>query len=540
MSEYDYIIVGAGSAGCVLANRLTEDPGVTVLLLEAGRRNDHPFMKVPLAFTKVSRSSAYLWRFESEPEPHMNNRRIEIRRGRTLGGSSSVNGMIALRGHPLDYDLWRQQGLEGWGYADVLPYFRKMETSWRGESKYHGADGPVGITQTDVPLMLYDLLAQSTRNYGLPVNEDQSVGEHDGISRVELSVGRGERQSTAATYLKEAMKRPGLTVVTHALTTRILIEKGRAVGIEYRHDDKLKTARAAREVILSGGSYNSPQLLMLSGIGPADHLREMDIDVVHDLPGVGQNLSEHPIIHMAFKANTTRTFLQQLRFDRVVRGMMQWYLMRSGPFATNAAPANIFFRTRNTNSARPDIQMICSSVGLDAQVWFPGMTAPPVHRFAVGPNLLHPLSRGWVKLRSKDPAAHPRILLNFYEQQQDLDCMVDAVKQVREIYFTPPVGDLISGEIKPGPDVKTDAQIAEWVRDNTQVNQHPLGTCRMGVDDAAVVDPQLRVRGIEGLRVVDASVMPDEPGGNTNLPTIMIAEKTADVIRGRPALAPIH
>jgi len=540
MSEYDYVIVGAGSAGCVLANRLTEDPDVKVLLLEAGRRNDHPYMRIPLAFQKISLNDKYVYWYETEPEPGLHNRRIRLRRGRTLGGSSSVNGMIALRGHPLDYDLWRQQGLTGWGYADVLPYFKKMETSWRGESKHHGGDGPVHITQIDMPVMLYETLADAARNAGLPVNDDQSVGEHDGISRVEMSVGKGERQSTAKSYLAPAMKRPGLTVLTHAQTTRVLLEKGRAVGVEFRHDGKLKTARAAREVILSGGSYNSPQLLMLSGIGPADHLREVGVEVLHDLPGVGQNLSEHPIIGMVFRSSLKRTFLSHLRFDRAVLGMMQWYLTKTGPFATNAAPANIFFRTPNVNSARPDIQMICSSVGLDAQLWFPGVTAPPVHRFAIGPNLLHPLSRGWVKLRSSDPTAAPRIFFNMYSEKQDLDCMVEGVKRVREIYNSPPLGDLITGEIKPGEGIRTDAEIEDWVRRNSDINQHPVGTCRMGVDDQAVVDATLKVRGIEGLRVVDASVMPDEPGGNTNLPTIMIAEKGADMIRGRPALAPIN
>jgi len=540
MSEYDYVIVGAGSAGCVLANRLTEDPDVKVLLLEAGRRNDHPYMRIPLAFQKISLNDKYIYWYETEPEPGLYDRRIRLRRGKTLGGSSSVNGMIALRGHPLDYDLWRQQGLEGWGYADVLPYFKKMETSWRGENKHHGGDGPVHITQIDMPVMLYETLADATRNAGLPVNDDQSVGEHDGISRVEMSVGKGERQSTAKSYLAPAMKRSGLTVLTHAQTTRVLLEKDRAVGVEFRHEGQLKTARATREVILSGGSYNSPQLLMLSGIGPADHLREVGVEVLHDLPGVGQNLSEHPIIGMVFRSSLKRTFLSHLRFDRAVMGMIQWYLTKTGPFATNAAPANIFFRTPNVNSARPDIQMICSSVGLDAQLWFPGVTAPPIHRFAIGPNLLHPLSRGWVKLRSNDPTASPRIFFNMYSEKQDIDCMVEGVKRVREIYNSPPLGDLVTGEIKPGADIRTDAQIEDWVRRNSDINQHPVGTCKMGIDDHAVVDATLKVRGIEGLRVVDASVMPDEPGGNTNLPTMMIAEKGADMIRGRPALAPIN
>lgn len=536
MTEYDYVIVGAGSAGCVLASRLTEDAGVRVLLLEAGRRDTHPFIPIPLAFSRMSRKEAYIRWYESEPEPGLNGRRLRLRRGRTLGGSSTINGMIALRGHPLDYDVWQQKGATGWGYADVLPYFRKLESSWRGESAYHGGSGPVAITQNNRPNLMFDLLAAAAQAIGLPLGDDPAACDWEGISRVELSVGNGMRNSTARTYLAQARGRPGLTVEVGAVTTRVLIDKGRATGVEYRQDGQLKVAHAAAEVLLSGGAYHSPQILMLSGIGRPDELAESGVTPVHELMGVGRNLHEHPIIFTQFETRLKDTLMQDLRLDRATLQVLRWGLTRSGPFATNGAPANLFFRTPNLNSARPDIQVICSAVALDSQLWFPGLTAVPRHQFALAPNLLHPESTGWVRLRSADPADNPRIQFNFYAERSDLLTMVESVKTLREMMGSAPMAGVMRGEARPGPDVRTDAEIEEWVRNTTDVNQHPLGTCRMGNDDLAVVDPQLRVRGIDGLRVVDAAVMPDEPGGNINLPTIMVAEKAADMIRGRSPL----
>lgn len=525
------MIVGAGSAGAVLAARLTEDPAVRVLLLEAGGGADHWLIRMPLGFLKALRQPRYTWPYWTEPEPQLNDRKLILPRGRLLGGSSSINGMVFMRGHSADFDRWAQMGCQGWSYADVLPYFRKMERSWRGASDLHGGDGPLTVSPNATKWLLHDELMAAAKAAGHPLTDDIHAGDEEGVGKVELTIDRrGRRASTYAAYLKPAMRRPNLTVRTEALTRRVLTQGKRATGVEYRHDGALRTALAQREVILSGGSYNSPQLLMLSGIGPAAHLRDMGIALVHELPGVGQNLSEHPRVPVLFEASPV-TFVNELRLDRAVASVLRWYLLGTGPFARQVNSANPVLRT-DPRLAQPDIQLWCNPVTLDAHLWFPGFRKAPPHKLTADVILLHPESRGQVFLKSPQAEDHVGIRLNLFSAPADFATARAGIRIARRIYATPPQAGITGAEIMPGAQAQSDAELDAHIRATAATTQHPLGTCRMGAGPMAVVDPQLRVIGMEGLRVIDASVMPDETGGNINAPTIMIAERAADIIKG--------
>lgn len=531
MTTHDYIVVGSGSAGAVVAARLSEDPDVSVLLLEAGqRRHRHPLIRMPIGFLKAYKRPRFSTTFEGEPEPALGGRRITSWRGRALGGSSLVNGMMYNRGHHRDYDVWRQMGLAGWGYDDVLPYFKRLEKSWRGENSHHGGDGPIGVTRVDDPAMLYEGFEASAVEAGHPRSDDLFGDVAEGVTRLELSVGGGERSSTARCYLDPARSRPNLTIATGALATRIVVEDGRAVGVTYRQAGRTVTARAALEVIVSAGAIQSPQLLMLSGIGPADELRALGIEPIVDLPGVGRNLQEHPMFPMVWTANRTDTFLNKLRLDRAMRFALQWGLRKTGPFTTTACHGIVFGKSRE-GLERPDIYLAATAVGLDADLWFPGVTRPPVHRFVNIVAITHPKSRGWVKLRSADPADTPRLFYNLLGDPFDLDGLVRGFKMARDIYGRGPQAASIKAEAMPGAAVRTDDEIRAFIREVCGIGEHVSGTCAMGVGPEAVVDAALRVRGIDGLRVADASIMPAIPAGNINIPTIMIGEKAADLIR---------
>jgi len=537
VKAFDYIVIGSGSAGSIVAARLSEDPQVSVLMIEAGRSDSHPFMPMPLAFPKVATNRAFIWPYETEPEPGLNNRTLPIWRGKTLGGCSSINAMINVRGSRYDYDNWARAGLQGWAYRDVLPYFRKLENSYRGPGLYHGTAGPVGNVPVNLPEAFFPQLQQAAVAAGLQVCEDHNGALQEGISRIEVTTNRGRRASTARAYLHPAMKnRPNLTVLTKAQVTRILLDGKRAVGVEYLRGGNVQRVHADREIVLSAGAYSSPQLLMLSGIGPAEHLRSVGIDVVQDLKGVGENLQEHPNLLNIYRANGAVGLSRHLRLDRATLAVMRWALFGTGPFSTAGTMANIFLRT-SPELELPNVQLIVMPIHQHAELWVPMLTRPPVYAFTVRVGILHALSRGWVKLRSADPLALPRIRFNMFTDPTDMQTMIEALRISRDIMSREPMRGLIKEELLPGPQHQSDAALDQAIRQQVEHRHHAVGTCQMGTDENAVVDAQLRVIGIENLRVADSSVMPHDPSGNTNVPTMMIGEKSADLIKGR-ALEP--
>lgn len=530
----DYVIVGAGSAGCVLANRLSADRDVNVTLIEAGGADRHPFMKLPMAFMKLMAVPRLNWDYWSEPEPFAGNRRVPLPRGRCLGGTSSINGMVYSRGHPGDYDEWADMGADGWAWDDVLPYFRRSEGNWRGDTPTHGGSGPLTVSPIRTFEPLYSAAMDAARSMGYPVYDDQHGPEAgEGYSPGDATVHRGERASTSKRYLDPVAFRPNLRIVTDALVQRIDMENGRAVGVTLRRNGQTEQIRANREVILSAGAYNSPQLLLLSGIGPADELRAHGITPVLDLPGVGRNLQEHPFAGVSFELTQPVGFERELRFDRLATRMARWYL----GLDTGAVQLPVigfgFIRTREGLN-RPDVKSNVYPTRMDARVWFPGIRKGAGHALTVFNVLLRPESKGSVTLRSADPGQPPLIRLNLFEQPEDLATLRRAVRHTREFANASSLAPYIKREWMPGGAIGTDTEIEAHIRNTAIVAHHASCTCAMGKGPDAVVDPQLRVRGVEGLRVVDASVMPRVIGGNTNAPIVMIAEKAADLIRFGP------
>ena len=525
---YDYIVIGAGSSGAVVAARLSEDPAVSVLLLEAGGRDRHPLQLMPLAFSRVALGRIGTWQFESEPEPELHGRTLGLPRGRTLGGTSSINAMIAIRGNRRDFDDWAALGNPGWSYADVLPYFKRLESHWRGADRFHGGDGPVRISPMEGPELLWEPLLAAAEAAGVPYCDDPNGYEQDGISRMESTVGDGRRASSARAYLHPAMARPNLTIETGALVHRIVVRGARATGVEYVKSGQLLTVVADTEVVLSAGAYQSPQVLMLSGIGQPEDLRKHGIDPVHELPGVGRGLADHTVVINEFDLVGDGGLAHHLRADRAALAAWRWYRGKPSPFGYTGTLANIFARSERSVD-RPDMQMMCMPLSGDARIWL----KKPISRLSVRTGYLPLKSRGWVRLRSGDPRDPPRIFLNLFSAPGDLDGMVHSLRFSRGIYAQSPLIDLIARENLPGSHVRSDAELAEWIRCNATHRAHPASSCRMGNDEGAVVDADLRVHGIDGLRVADASIMPALPCGNPNLACMMIGEKAADLIRGR-------
>lgn len=538
MSGYDTIIVGAGSAGCVLAARLGEDTGRRILVLEAGGDDKHWLIHLPLGVGKVWNDPRWNWNFVSEPEPNLDNRRIDHPRGKVVGGSSSINIMAYVRCHRFDYDRLPQMGLKGWSFADVLPYFKRSEGFDEGGNLYRGDSGPLKTRKNLTDDGVYDAFIGAAPELGYAYNDDYNGTEQIGFGRLQHTIGNGRRSSTAVAFLRPAMERGNITLITRAHATRILFDGSRAVGVEYLHDGTRQEAHADSEVILSGGAFNSPQLLLLSGIGPADELRNCSIEPRIDLRGVGKNLWNHPVLATQWLRAAHGTFHRGLRLDRLIPSLIEAYLFGTG-FATRVPAMGTAFTKSAADLETPDLQYFCGGGGFRAREWFPVLRPPMPDVFGLTYCHLRPESRGHLLLGSADPLAPPRIYNNFLATDYDRRAMREGLKfAVRAVEETKAFAGLAQRRVLPGPEVKSDSEIDAYIRANASTIHHPAGTCRIGSDAAAVVDPEFRVRGTERLLVIDASIMPDPIGGNLNAPVIMIAERAADMIRGKPPLPP--
>ncbi len=527
--EADYVIVGAGSAGCVLAARLSEDPSVTVAVLEAGGADRNPWIHIPLGYGKTFADRSINWCYETEPDPNLGGRRVFWPRGKVLGGSSSINGLLYVRGQAADYDHWRQLGNTGWSYADVLPYFRRSEDRIGKADPLHGTGGGLAVSDVAGGHPLSEAFIRAAMEEGIPRNDDFNGAEQAGVGYYQTTSRRGRRCSAAVAFLKPAMRRPNLQVVTNALATRLLFEGRRTTGLRFRRGGAEETIRARREVILCGGAVNSPQLLMLSGIGPGAHLQSLGIETIQEAPGVGRNLQDHLKVAFAYRCRAPITVNDVMQNPlRMVRAGLEYALFRSGPLALSAASAGIFARTR-PELATPDIQFHFINFSSDTSA----AELHPFSGFTQHVCQLRPESRGAIELRSADPAAAPVIRPNYLAEEMDRRTIVAGLKLARRIAARPVLRRFIESEHAPGDSVRTDDEFLDYARRTGSTVFHPVGTARMGSDAMAVVDERLRVRGVEGLRVADASVMPTLVSGNTNAACIMIGEKCADLVRGK-------
>ena len=532
---FDYVIVGAGSAGCVLANRLTEDENRSVLVLEYGGSDRSIFVQMPSALSIPMGMKKYDWRYYTEPEPGLNGRRLHTPRGKVLGGSSSINGLVYVRGNAQDFERWERQGASGWNYSAVLPYFRRAETRAEGGNAYRGDSGPLQTRYGMLSNPLHAAWLEAGKQAGYLQTADINGAQQEGVGRLDMTVGGGRRCSAANAYLRPAMKRQSVTVRTRALVTRVLFDGKRAIGVEYRRGNNLETVRARREVILSAGAINSPKLLKLSGIGPGAELRKHGIPVLHDLPGVGENLQDHVEFYFQVACTQPITLYSSMGlFQRALIGA-RWLISKDGLGATNHFETGGFIRSR-AGVAYPDIQFHF----LPLAVTYDGSSLANEHGFQAHVGPMRSKSRGFVRLASGDARDSPRILFNYLRHHDDLVEMRACVRLTREIFAQKAFDPYRGREIQPGADCVTDGQIDEFVRSKVESAYHPSCTCKMGRrnDPMAVVDPEGNVYGVGGLRVVDSSIMPSITTGNLNAPTIMLAEKLADHIRGRPLLPP--
>jgi choline dehydrogenase len=531
MEEFDYVIVGAGSAGAVLANRLTEDGKAKVLLVEAGKAS-HPYSRLPASFGLLIDHPGANWRFLSEPEPGTNNRQIPVPRGKLLGGSSAINGLVFVRGQPLDYDTWAQMGNRGWSYDDVLPLFRRMETYESGSGEHRGSGGPLRVSVVPDKNPLYDALFAAAEHAGYRRNDDYNSRDQEGIVKTQATISRGRRMSTAFCYLAPAMRRPNLKIVTEALTREIVLDGRRCTGIRYERGGQVTEVRARREVLVCAGGVSSPQLLELSGIGNPEILKAHGIEVRHALPAVGENFRDHIAARIIWKVKVPAvSYNHRARGLRLLREVVHYLASGGGFLSLPSAPILAFLKTR-PELATPDVQMHFVPYSVKDPKrrklqTFPSMT--------IACYQLRPESLGSIHIRSSDPKAQPAIRFNFLSDPIDRQTMVDGFRMMRRIVEAPPMDPYRGEEFSPGPDVNTDDEIVAWMRAKSETAYHPVGTCRMGPGPNAVVDERLRVHGIEGLRVADGSIMPTMASGNTNAACIMIGEKAADMVRADAA-----
>lgn len=531
---YDFIIVGAGSAGCVLANRLSADRHHKVLLLEAGAKDRNPLFRLPMLMGKLFQSGIYNWHYYTEPVPTLNNRRIYWPRGKVLGGSSTINGMLYVRGNRHDYDRWAQMGNAGWSYDEVLPAFRRSESHVQRRDDFHNEAGELTVTRSRGRNPLFDTFVEAGVEAGYAANDDFNGADQEGFGKYDFTIKQGKRWSTSFAFLRPALGRPNLTVETEAHLLRVLVENGRAVGVEFEQGGEVLTARSNAEVILSAGTVNSPQALLLSGIGPADELNALGVKTVHDLPGVGKNMQDHVDCVMAWQCTKPVTLYKDLRADKIAFSVVQGMLLGEGITTTFPYEAGAFVRSRPELVA-PDIQLhfmpaLEATANLHLPNPFKKARIEDNHGFTLRVGPVNPDSRGEITLRSANPKDPPRIQPNYLATQFDIDTMIRGIRLTREVIGQKAFDAYRGAEVAPGPGKASDAELTQWLRATAMTTFHPVGTCKMGNDPMAVVDNQLRVRGIDGLRVADASIMPIISSGNTNAPAIMIGERCADFI----------